>query len=69
MTTLEQQVGNAIRPFTVHFREAALADLRRRLTATRWPTEELVGDRSQAVIAAERLKQERTSDKRPAYRP
>lgn len=49
MTTLEQQVGHAIRPFTVRFRDAALADLRRRLRATRWPSRELVGDRSQGV--------------------
>jgi pimeloyl-ACP methyl ester carboxylesterase len=52
MTTLEQQVSQAIRPFTVHFREQALDDLRRRLSATRWPTRELVGDRSQGVQLA-----------------
>ncbi|MEU8614120.1 epoxide hydrolase family protein [Actinoplanes sp. NPDC048791] len=52
MTTLEQQAGQAIRPFTVHFRKAALDDLRRRLATTRWPTRELVGDRSQGVQLA-----------------
>ena len=52
MTTLEQQASQAIRPFTVRFRESALQDLRRRLTATRWPTRELVGDRSQGVQLA-----------------
>jgi pimeloyl-ACP methyl ester carboxylesterase len=52
MTTLEQQASHAIRPFTVRFHEAALEDLRRRLTATRWPTRELVGDRSQGVQLA-----------------
>jgi hypothetical protein len=52
MTTLEQQVGHAIRPFTVRFREAELADLRRRLRATRWPSRELVDDRSQGVQLA-----------------
>ena len=52
MTTLEQQAGQAIRPFTVRFPEAALDDLRRRLAATGWPTRELVGDRSQGVQLA-----------------
>ena len=52
MTTLEQQAGRAIRPFTVHFREEALDDLRRRLATTRWPRRELVGDRSQGVQLA-----------------
>ena len=51
MTTLKQ-AGPAIRPFTVQFRERALDDLRRRLAATRWPTRELVGDRSQGVQLA-----------------
>src|SRR3954468_1914051 len=52
MTTPEQQADHAIRPFTVHFREETLEDLRRRLAATRWPTRELVGDRSQGVQLA-----------------
>jgi pimeloyl-ACP methyl ester carboxylesterase len=52
MTTLEQQASHPIRPFTVHFREEALDDLRRRLGTTRWPTRELVGDRSQGVQLA-----------------
>ena len=42
----------AIRPFRVQVRDAALADLRRRLLATRWPTNELVKDRSQGVQLA-----------------
>ena len=42
----------AIRPFEVHVPEEALADLRRRLEATRWPTRELVQDRSQGVQLA-----------------
>jgi pimeloyl-ACP methyl ester carboxylesterase len=37
----------AIRPFQVHIPEEQLADLRRRVTATRWPDKETVGDRSQ----------------------
>jgi pimeloyl-ACP methyl ester carboxylesterase len=39
----------AIRPFRVDVPDDALADLRRRITAARWPTRELVGDRSQGV--------------------
>jgi pimeloyl-ACP methyl ester carboxylesterase len=42
----------AIRPFRVDVPKADLADLRRRLAATRWPTRELVGDRSQGVQLA-----------------
>jgi pimeloyl-ACP methyl ester carboxylesterase len=42
----------AIRPFRVNVPEADLADLKRRLAATRWPTRELVGDRSQGVQLA-----------------
>ncbi|WP_250032280.1 epoxide hydrolase family protein [Paractinoplanes maris] len=52
MTTVEQRAGHAIRPFTVRFRAEALDDLRHRLAATRWPTLELVGDRSQGVQLA-----------------
>ncbi|WP_249998314.1 epoxide hydrolase family protein [Actinoplanes sp. M2I2] len=52
MTTLEQQTGQAIRPFTVRFREKALDELRHRLATTRWPTRELVGDRTQGVQLA-----------------
>ncbi len=42
----------AIRPFRVSIAEDALADLRRRIAATRWPTKELVDDRSQGVQLA-----------------
>jgi pimeloyl-ACP methyl ester carboxylesterase len=42
----------AIRPFRVNVPEADLADLKRRIAATRWPTGELVGDRSQGVQLA-----------------
>jgi pimeloyl-ACP methyl ester carboxylesterase len=42
----------AIRPFRVQVPDAALADLRQRLAATRWPTRELVEDRSQGVQLA-----------------
>ena len=43
----------AIRPFRVHVPNADLADLKRRLTATRWPDRETVADQSQGVQLAE----------------
>ena len=42
----------AIRPFTIEIPEAELEALRARVAATRWPTEELVSDRSQGVQLA-----------------
>ena len=42
----------AIRPFRVEIPENEIVDLRRRIAATRWPTKELVGDRSQGVQLA-----------------
>src|SRR3712207_4616388 len=50
MTTVEQQAG--IRPFHVEVPDEALEDLRRRIAATRWPSRELVEDRSQGVQLA-----------------
>jgi pimeloyl-ACP methyl ester carboxylesterase len=41
-----------IRPFQVAMPDDAIADLRRRIVATRWPTNELVADRSQGVQLA-----------------
>jgi pimeloyl-ACP methyl ester carboxylesterase len=52
MTAVEQQAGSAIRPFHVEVPEEALTELRRRLAATRWPSRELVTDRSQGVQSA-----------------
>jgi len=46
-TTVE--TAAAIRPFQVEFTEEQIDDLRRRIAATRWPTKELVADRSQGV--------------------
>jgi pimeloyl-ACP methyl ester carboxylesterase len=46
-TTVE--TGIEIRPFHVDIPEEELAELRRRIAATRWPTKELVEDRSQGV--------------------
>jgi pimeloyl-ACP methyl ester carboxylesterase len=59
MTRIATQPGSeqaanktAIRPFRVNVPDADLADLRRRLAAIRWPTKELVEDRSQGVQLA-----------------
>jgi pimeloyl-ACP methyl ester carboxylesterase len=41
-----------IRPFRVDMSDEAIADLRRRLAATRWPSKELVQDGSQGVQLA-----------------
>jgi pimeloyl-ACP methyl ester carboxylesterase len=41
-----------IRPFTVHFSDEALLDLKRRVAATRWPDQENVADDSQGVRLA-----------------
>jgi pimeloyl-ACP methyl ester carboxylesterase len=43
---------DAIRPFRIHVPEAALADLKRRIAATRWPDKETVADSSQGVQLA-----------------
>ncbi len=45
-------MGTDVRPFQVEIPEAELAELRRRIEATRWPSEELVADRSQGVQLA-----------------
>jgi pimeloyl-ACP methyl ester carboxylesterase len=42
----------AIRPFRVNVSDSDLADLRRRLAATRWPDRETVADQSQGVQLA-----------------
>jgi pimeloyl-ACP methyl ester carboxylesterase len=44
--------GTAIRPFRVNVPEADLAELRRRVLATRWPEKETVADHSQGVPLA-----------------
>src|SRR5271154_6767246 len=41
-----------IRPFRVDMPDEAIADLRQRIAATRWPARELVADRSQGVQLA-----------------
>jgi pimeloyl-ACP methyl ester carboxylesterase len=55
MTQVAQQTGSAtaVRPFPhLHVPESDLTDLRRRITATRWPNRELVNDQSQGVQLA-----------------
>jgi pimeloyl-ACP methyl ester carboxylesterase len=46
-TTAETATG--IRPFHLEISDDELTELRRRITATRWPSTELVADRSQGV--------------------
>jgi pimeloyl-ACP methyl ester carboxylesterase len=46
------EAATEIRPFTVDVPEEELAELRRRIKATRWPSKELVEDRSQGVQLA-----------------
>jgi pimeloyl-ACP methyl ester carboxylesterase len=43
---------SSIRPFQFHASDADLADLKRRIAATRWPDRETVGDSSQGVNLA-----------------
>jgi pimeloyl-ACP methyl ester carboxylesterase len=47
-----ETTATAVRPFRVDMPEDALADLRRRIGATRWTSKELVGDWSQGVQLA-----------------
>jgi pimeloyl-ACP methyl ester carboxylesterase len=42
----------SVRPFQVNVPDEAIDDLRRRIAATRWPSRELVADRSQGVQLA-----------------
>jgi pimeloyl-ACP methyl ester carboxylesterase len=52
VTTEKPSHGTEVRPFQVEVPEDALDDLRQRIAATRWPTKELVDDRSQGVQLA-----------------
>jgi pimeloyl-ACP methyl ester carboxylesterase len=49
-TTVE--TATQIRPFHIEARQDAIDDMRRRIEATRWPSKELVDDRSQGVQLA-----------------
>jgi len=50
--TQPQTNTTAIRPFQFNFPDAELADLRRRVNATKWPDREQVSDASQGVQLA-----------------
>jgi len=55
MTNVAQQTGSdttAVRPFHVSVPEAELAELRKRINATRWPDKETVTDTAQGVPLA-----------------
>jgi pimeloyl-ACP methyl ester carboxylesterase len=52
MSSNTVESATEIRPFRVEVPEEQLDDLRRRIAATRWPTKELVEDRSQGVQLA-----------------
>ena len=52
MSTTTGETASAIRPFHVEVSEERIDDLRRRIAATRWPSKELVDDRSQGVQLA-----------------
>jgi pimeloyl-ACP methyl ester carboxylesterase len=49
VTTDNPPAATAIRPFHVDIPDETLDDLRRRIAVTRWPSKELVADRSQGV--------------------
>src|SRR5215203_3258967 len=48
----KETAADAIRPFHVNFPQAALDDLKRRITATKWPGRETVTDETQGVQLA-----------------
>jgi pimeloyl-ACP methyl ester carboxylesterase len=50
--TADAVVDSAIRPFHIDVPQAEIDELRRRVQATRWPSKELVPDRSQGVQLA-----------------
>ena len=50
--TAEQIGDTSIRPFKYHASDAELADLKRRIKATRWPDRETVNDNTQGVRLA-----------------
>src|SRR3954454_22810605 len=52
MPAVAEKTASGIRPFTIQVPEADLEDVRARIVATRWPSRELVTDRSQGVQLA-----------------
>ncbi|MGA8714204.1 MAG: epoxide hydrolase [Roseiarcus sp.] len=51
-SSMGTEKDNAIRPFTFNASDEALADLRRRIVATKWPERETVADTTQGVQLA-----------------
>ncbi|MDR6759450.1 pimeloyl-ACP methyl ester carboxylesterase/predicted ATPase [Mycoplana sp. BE70] len=51
-TETKPAVDESIRPFQFHATDEALADLKQRVAATKWPDRELVDDRTQGVQLA-----------------
>jgi hypothetical protein len=49
VTTEKPAAATAVRPFRVEVPDEELADLRRRISATRWPDPETVPDQSQGA--------------------
>src|SRR3954453_13485204 len=52
LTEKTTETRTEVRPFRIDVPEEDLVDLRRRIAATRWPSKELVEDRSQGVQLA-----------------
>src|SRR5947209_18779347 len=50
--TTTASAQTAVRPFQIEVPEREIEELRRRIDTTRWPTKELVADRSQGVQLA-----------------
>jgi hypothetical protein len=50
--TTTASAESAVRPFRIEVPQGEIDELRRRIDATRWPTRELVTDRSQGVQLA-----------------
>src|SRR5690349_19591711 len=50
--TFELVDDSSIRPFSFHATDEELADLKKRIRATRWPSKELVDDATQGVQLA-----------------
>src|SRR5215470_3606737 len=50
--TTTTSAESAVRPFRIEVPQGEIDELRRRIDATRWPTRELVTDRSQGVQLA-----------------
>jgi pimeloyl-ACP methyl ester carboxylesterase len=52
MSSTQVETATVVRPYEIDVPQEEVDDLRRRITATRWPDRELVGDRSQGVQLA-----------------